>query len=245
VTPSEHAPFLHAPLISVLMPVYNEVNTVKVMVTRVVELPLLLELIIVDDGSTDGTQAVLQEIEGAGDSRIKVVLAPFNVGKGSAIKIALTHATGDIVVIQDADCEYDPNDLIPMVEKIKEGAEVVFGTRLSAEAQRMNNDEKAARDRFYIARRLLPILTNLLYGTKITDEATCYKMFRREIAHFPLRCQRFDFCPEFTAKIAKRGYKIHEIPIHYSPRTLSQGKKINWRDAFEAVWALVKFRFVD
>ena len=178
-----------------------------------------------------------------------MLFAPFNAGKGSAIRIALTHASGDVVVIQDADCEYDPRDLIPMLEKIESGAKVVYGTRLSNEARLLNNDEQMSEknkiDRFYLARRLLPVVTNLLYGTKITDEATCYKMFRREVATFSLRCQKFDFCPEFTAKVAKRGYVIHEIPIHYNPRTTLEGKKISWRDAFDAIWALIKFRFVD
>ena len=124
------------------------------------------------------------------------------------------------------------------------GAAVVYGTRLSPEASRLNDE--GPRNKFYYARRLLPWLTNLLFGTQITDEATCYKMFRRDVLQsIPLRCERFDFCPEVTAKVIKRGYKIYETPIHYHPRTEAQGKKIGWRDAFDAAWALLKFRFVD
>ena len=225
------------------MPVYNEKSTVEDSIRAVLALPLDLELVIVDDGSTDSTPEILKEIGLQNDPRVKIVFAPFNVGKGSAIRIALTHAGGDVIVIQDADLEYDPRDLIPMLEKIEQGADVVYGTRLSQEARAMNSAED--RDKFFLARRLLPYITNILFGTKLTDEATCYKMFRRDILQFSLKCQRFDFCPEFTAKVAKRGYVIHEIPIHYNPRSTAQGKKISWRDAFEAIWALLKYRVKD
>lgn len=225
------------------MPVYNEEYTVERIIHEVLALPLDLELIVVDDGSTDHTRARLQALEQAHDSHLKIVYAPQNAGKGAAIRVALAQASGEVVVIQDADCEYDPRDFGPMLEKIAAGASVVYGTRLSRDAARLNHE---VRDKFYLARRLLPWLTNLLYGTQITDEATCYKMFRREVLQsIPLRCERFDFCPEVTAKVIKRGYKIYEIPIHYQARTEAQGKKIGWRDAFDAAWALLKFRFLD
>ena len=230
--------------LSVLMPVYNEEDTVAAIIASVLALPIDLELIVVDDGSTDRTQSRLQTLDAAHDPRLKIVYAGKNAGKGAAIRIALSHATGEVVVIQDADCEYDPNDFLPMLERIQAGAAVVYGSRLSPEASRLNNEE--TRDKFFYARRLLPWLTNLLFGSSVTDEATCYKMFRRDVLlSVPLRCERFDFCPEVTAKIIKRGYKIYEIPIHYHARTEAQGKKIGWRDAVDAAWALLKFRFLD
>ena len=230
-------------MLSVLMPVYNEEDTVVRIVREVLALPLDLELIVVDDGSTDRTRARLRALEAAHDPHLKVVYAPQNAGKGAAIRVALSHARGEVVVIQDADCEYDPRDFGPMLAQIERGAAVVYGTRLSPEAARLNHE---MRDKFYLARRLLPWLTNALYGTRITDEATCYKMFRRDVLQsIPLRCERFDFCPEVTAKVIRRGYKIYETPIRYTARTEAQGKKIGWRDAFDAAWALLKFRFRD
>ncbi|MGI4790357.1 MAG: glycosyltransferase family 2 protein [Janthinobacterium lividum] len=229
--------------LSVLMPVYNEEDTVEQIIESVLAVPLDLELIVVDDGSTDHTRARLHVLEAAHNSRLKIVYAPQNAGKGAAIRVALSHASGEVVVIQDADCEYDPQDFVPMLAQIESGAAVVYGTRLSHEASRLNHEGR--RDKFYYARRLLPWLTNALYGTELTDEATCYKMFRRSVIDaIPLRCERFDFCPEVTAKIIKRGYKIYELPIHYAARTAAEGKKIGWRDAFDAAWALLKFRFV-
>ena len=229
--------------LSVLMPVFNEEDTVKEIIAAVLAVPTDLELIVVDDGSTDGTPSRLHALDDAHDPRLKIVYAPQNVGKGAAIRAALSHATGDVVVIQDADCEYDPMDFLPMLARIERGAAVVYGTRLSREAVKMNHE---TRDKFYYARRLLPKLTNLLFGSTVTDEATCYKMFRRSVLNsVPLSCERFDFCPEVTAKILKRGYKIYEAPIRYAARTAAEGKKIGWRDAFDAAWALLKFRFVD
>jgi dolichol-phosphate mannosyltransferase len=230
--------------LSVLMPVFNEEDTIERIIHEVLALPLDLELIVVDDGSTDGTRARLHTLESDHLQRLKVVYAPRNAGKGSAIRIALSHATGNVVVIQDADQEYDPRDFLPMLARIQAGASVVYGTRLSPQAVRLNDE--GSRDKFFLARRLLPWLTNRLFGTHITDEATCYKMFRRDVLlSIPLRCERFDFCPEVTAKVAKRGLRIYEVPIHYQARTEAQGKKIGWRDAFDAVAALLKFRFVD
>lgn len=233
-----------SPRLSVLMPVYNEEDTVAAIIASVLDVPLDLELIVVDDGSTDRTRSLLSEIGAASDARLKIVYAPYNVGKGAAIRVALSHARGDVIVIQDADCEYDPRDFVPMLERIDQGAAVVYGTRLSHAAARINNEGR--HNKFYYARRVLPLLTNLLFGTELTDEATCYKMFRRDVLiSIPLRCERFDFCPEVTAKIARRGYKIYEVPIRYQARTEAEGKKIGWGDAFDAVRALVRFRFWD
>ena len=232
------------PRLSVLMPVYNEEETVESIIATVLALPLSLELIVVDDGSTDDTRRRLQALELACDPHLKILYSPNNAGKGAAIRLALARATGAVVVIQDADCEYDPRDFLPMLARIEAGAAIVYGTRLSRAASRLNDE--GPHDKFYYARRLLPLLTNLLFGTQVTDEATCYKMFRRTILEsIPLRCAKFDFCPEVTAKVIKRGYKIYETPIHYRPRSEAQGKKIGWRDAVGAAWALLKFRFLD
>ena len=232
-----------APRLSVLMPVFNEEDTVAQIIAHVLAVPLDLELIVVDDGSTDGTRPRLRALEAAHDPHLKIVYAPKNAGKGAAIRVALSHAKSDVVVIQDADNEYDPRDFLPMLAQIEAGASVVYGTRLSPAARRMNAEANTPPDKFTLARHLLPVLTNLLYGTRLTDEATCYKMFRRELLlSLPLRCERFDFCPEVTAKVARRGLKIYEVPVHYAPRTAAEGKKIGWRDARDAVWALLKFR---
>jgi len=230
------------PRLSVLMPVYNEQETIEQVIGDVLQVPIDLELIVVDDGSTDATRDRLGGL--VADDRLRIIYAPQNAGKGAAIKVALTHASGDVIVIQDADREYDPQDFLPMLAQIDSGAAVVYGTRLSRAASRMNREGR--RDMFYYGRRLLPFVTNILYGTRITDEATCYKMFRREVLlSIPLRTERFDFCPEVTAKIAKRGYRIYEIPIHYNPRTEMEGKKIGWRDAIDAIWALLKYRITE
>ena len=173
--------------LSVLMPVYNEEDTVERIIASVLTLPLDLELIVVDDGSTDDTRQRLHALQEAHDPHLKIVYAPQNAGKGAAIRLALDQASGDVVVIQDADCEYDPRDFLPMLAQIDAGAAIVYGTRLSHAASRLNAEGR--RDKFYYARRLLPWLTNLLFRTQITDEATCYKMFRRPVlASIPLRC---------------------------------------------------------
>lgn len=231
-------------LLSVLMPVFNEEGTIEQIIRDVLAVPIGLELIVVDDGSTDTTRARLRALEDAHDPHLKIVYAPRNAGKGAAIRVALAHATGDAVVIQDADREYDPRDFVPMLASIRAGAAVVYGTRLSPAACALNDEGRP--DKFFWARRALPWLTNRLYKTHLTDEATCYKMFRRDLLlSLPLRCERFDFCPEVTAKVARRGYHIYEVPIHYHARTEAQGKKIGWRDAFDAVAALLRFRFSD
>lgn len=232
------------PKLSVLMPVYNEEETVESIIADVLKVPLDIELIVVDDGSTDKTRDKLKDLEVNNSSQLKIIYAPNNAGKGAAIRVALSHATGDVIVIQDADREYDPMDFVPMLERINAGAAVVYGTRLSKTASALNNEGK--HDKFYYGRRLLPFITNLLFGTRITDEATCYKMFRRDVlTSIPLRCERFDFCPEVTAKVIRRGYKIYEVPIHYHARSAAEGKKIGWRDAKDAIVALLRFRFFD
>ena len=221
--------------LSVIMPVYNEVATVAEIVRRVAAVQLPKELIIVDDGSTDGTRELLRQIP---PEVATVLFHERNLGKGAAIRTALEHVTGEIVIIQDADLEYDPNDYPALVQPIVEGtAQVVYGSRV------LRPGHTYAHRRFYLGGRVLSLLANLLYGIRITDEPTCYKLFRRELLkELNLRCQGFEFCPEVTAKVARRGIPIYEVPIRYSPRTLNQGKKISWKDGLYAIWILLKYR---
>ncbi len=222
--------------LSVLMPVYNEAATITEIIRRVTAVPLPKELIIVDAGSTDGTRELLRRLP---PDVATVLFQERNLGKGAAIRTALEHASGDIVIIQDADLEYDPNDYPALVQPILDGtAHVVYGSRV------LRPGHTFAHLRFYLGGRALSLLANLLYGIRITDEPTCYKLFRRELLKsLDLQCRGFEFCPEVTAKVARRGIPIYEIPIHYAPRTVSEGKKIAWQDFVVAVWILVKYRF--
>lgn len=218
------------------MPVYNERETVEEAISRVQAAPLETELIVVDDASTDGTADLVQRHVGPG---VKLIRQPHNRGKGAAIRRALEEATGEAVVIQDADLEYDPGDLPALLAPIEAGeAEVVYGTRAPTfQGMRWQNR---------LFNRIAAGLANLLYRAGLSDEATCYKMFRAEVVRaLPLRCERFEFCPEVTAKVRKRGIQIREVPIRYQARPMSAGKKIRWWDGVEALWTLVKYRFVE
>lgn len=228
-----------APMVlTVLMPAYNEIDTIREAIRRVCDTDLgegvSREVIVIDDASTDGTRELLREIPG-----IILVEHARNQGKGAAIRSGLERATGDVVVIQDADLEYDPADLRAMLTPIRYGkAAVVYGSRFLKRRPRM-------RLANYVANRILAWSATLLFGQRITDEATCYKMFRTDVLRaMNLRAERFEFCPEVTAKARRAGYRIVEVPISYQARTLAEGKKITWRDGLEAIWTLVKYRFV-
>jgi len=225
--------------LSIIMPVYNERDTVVEVIRAVMEAPLTLEkeLIVVDDGSTDGTREVLERVE---DPAVKVVYQEQNQGKGAAIRRGLREVTGDIVIIQDADMEYDPRDYQKLVDPIVSGeAEVVYGSR------QLGKNTFSYR-RYYLGGLFLSWLTNLLYGSSITDEPTCYKVFRKDVLDsINLKCKRFEFCPEVTAKVLKKGIKIVERPISYRPRSIEEGKKIRWKDGLEAIVTLLKYRFFD
>ena len=226
-------------MLSVLVPVYNEHATVETLLQRVLAVPVDKEVVVVDDGSRDGTRDVLAEL--AKRLPIRVIFHEQNRGKGAAIRTALAEARGEIVIIQDADLEYDPADYPKLIAPIVRGeTNVVYGSRY------MGHDNPLPLTHFKVAVLLLNAMANVLYGTRLTDEATCYKVFRASlIRSIPLRCERFEFCPEVTAKVSKRGEKIVEIPIRYHYRTKAEGKKIGWSDGFEAIWTLLRYRVSD
>ena len=222
--------------LSVIIPVYNERDTVEQTISRVRAVGLPLEIIVIDDASTDGTAELVAPLVGPD---LKLLRQERNQGKGAAIRRGLSEVTGEAVVIQDADLEYDPADFPALLAPLEAGqAEVVYGTRAPAfEGMRWQNR---------LFNRLAAMLTNLLYRAGITDEATCYKAFRTEVIRgLSLRCERFEFCPEVTAKVRKRGLRIHEVPIRYHARTMAAGKKIRWTDGVVALWTLFKYRFMD
>lgn len=243
--------------LSIVIPVFNECATLEEIVHRVrssdltVNLDLITnaqehitlsrEIVIVDDGSTDGTRDILNRWLLNPSEDLKIVFHQQNGGKGAALRTGFAHATGNLIVIQDADLEYDPRDFATLIKPILAGTSfVVYGSRFSG-GQRGTMSFSHS-----IGNKLLTILTNILYGTSLSDMETCYKCFHRDvIAGVPLRSRRFEIEPELTAKILKRGYTICEVPISYSGRSLSDGKKLTWRDGFSAIRTLVRYRVVD
>jgi dolichol-phosphate mannosyltransferase len=228
--------------LSVIIPVYNEKNTILEILKKIERVDLSAlnfekEIIIVDDGSTDETKDILKKIE----NKYKIIYQDKNLGKGAAIRAGLKEVSGDYVIIQDADLEYCPDDYKALLDcATKNEAEVVYGSR------RLNLNNKFSHISYYLGGILLNWAARVIFGIKITDESTCYKLFKREtIKAIPLKCQKFEFCPEITAKVAKRKIKIYEVPISYNPRTKREGKKIKWRDGISAVWALIKYKFTD
>jgi dolichol-phosphate mannosyltransferase len=221
-------------VVSVIVPVYNEAAHVEEILQAIHASPVKKEIIIVDDGSTDGTREKLQVMPLAND--VTVVFHEKNCGKGAAIRTALAYARGEFVLIQDSDLEYDPQDYPALLRPLVENrANVVYGVR---------PDRPERGLRFFLGAKLLTHLANLLYGAGIHDEATCYKVFRRSlISQIELRCQRFEFCPEVTAKLSRMGEKIAEVPISYKPRSSSEGKKIRHADGWLAIWTLLRYRF--
>jgi glycosyltransferase involved in cell wall biosynthesis len=224
------------PVVSFLIPAFNEGGTVGTVIERVRALPFARQIVVIDDGSTDDTAAVLDAL--AGDDL--VVVHKENGGKGSALRAGIPHVTGDIVVIQDADLEYDPNDVPELIAPIVDGlADVVYGSRLSG-----GRPQRAYLFWHRVGNRFLSLVAGVLYNTTLTDMETGYKAFRREVlASLPLREDGFGIEPEITGRICRARLRIYELPISYYGRTYAEGKKITWRDGFRALWVLVRVRF--
>lgn len=226
-------------LVSVIIPAYNEEQTIRQVLETVQALPLEKQIIVVNDGSTDKTYTILEELRHNND--LTIVHCQENRGKGFAIRSGIPSVKGNMVVIQDADMELSPNDILPLVEPLKnKEVEVVYGSRFL-------NGRGNASIHNYIANRILAMYTNLLYGCRITDESTGYKAFSSDlIKELNLTCEGFEFCPEVTAKILRAGYRIHEVPVSYFPRTKKEGKKLRfWSDGLFAAWTLLKYRFIS
>lgn len=225
--------------LSVIIPIYNEADNILKTLKRVQATKLAKEIVIVDDASTDGTRELLNKLDGKGI--VRVIFHEKNLGKGAAVVTGMRAAKGDVILIQDADLEYDPRDYPTLLLPIQEGrADVVYGSRFLGAPRRV------AMFWHQVANQLLTFMTNILYDSILTDMETGYKVFRREVIQdMKIRSKRFNFEPEFTAKILKRKFRIYEVPISFNPRDYSEGKKIGLKDAFEAVWALIRYRIMD
>ena len=226
------------PLLAVVMPVYNELATVEEVIRRVLALPLRVQLVVVDDCSTDGTGDLLARLRD--ELGFTLVRQPKNQGKGAALRTGFTQVSGDLVVIQDADLEYSPEELPALIELICEGrADVVYGSRFLGR-------HRVFLFTHYLGNRLLTTLTNVLYNTMLTDMETCYKVMRAEVLRsMTLQSNGFGIEPELTAKVFKRHLRVYEVPISYDGRGYDEGKKIGWRDGVVAVWVLLKYRFTE
>ena len=226
------------PLLSVIMPVYNEEGTIEEIVSRVLAMPLPIELIVVDDGSTDKTRALLSKLAEA--RPFKVFLQDENRGKGAAVRKGFAEASGDIFIIQDADLEYSPEEYPELIDLIVRGkADAVYGSRFLGR-------HRAFLFTHYLGNRFLTFVTNVLYNTILTDMETCFKAIRADrVRQMTLRSNRFGIEPEITAKLFKMGCRVYEVPITYEGRGYEEGKKISWKDGLEALWVLLKYRVVD
>jgi len=224
--------------LSIVIPVYNERDTFMTLLERVLATPFEREVLIVDDCSTDGTRELLQAYS---NPDVRIFYHEVNRGKGAALRTAFGHATGDVVLIQDADLEYDPEEYPRLIEPIaKDLADVVYGSRF------LGGQHRVLFFWHSVGNQVLTTFSNMMTNLNLTDMETCYKVFRREVIQsIPLKSDRFGFEPEVTAKIARRGYRVYETPISYHGRTYEEGKKIGWRDGVQAIWTILRYHFAD
>jgi len=246
------------PKLSVVIPVYNEKATIDEILRRVIDTPFRKEIVLVDDCSTDGTRQILEkllQLQSSGESQapafdggdpielrdLRIFFQQVNQGKGAALRRGFAELTGDIVLVQDADLEYDPRDYDKLLEPLVDGrADVVFGSRFLGGPQRVHYFWH------YVANKLLTLLSDIFTNLKLTDMETCYKVFRREVLQgITLKSDRFGFEPEITAKVAKGNWRVYEVPISYAGRTYEEGKKITWKDGVQALWCIIRFHFTD
>ena len=231
--------------LSIIIPAYNEEQTIRKLLDKVCAVTLIegisKEILVIDDGSSDSTNDIVAEyISSLGVKNIRLISQERNQGKGNALRKGIEVATGDFIIIQDADLEYDPEDYNLLLPHLLNGEKVVYGSRF------LRKENKHSYQSFYYGGLLVTFFTNLLFLQKLTDEPTCYKAFETNfLKSIPLKCTGFEFCPEVTAKTAKKGIKIKEVPIHYYPRSIEQGKKIKWTDGLDALWTLLKYRLID
>lgn len=224
-------------MLSIIIPVYNEKDTIKDIIKAVEDTPFRKEIIVIDDGSTDGTRIILSKMKKEG---LNIYMHNKNLGKGAAIQTGFSHATGDIIIIQDADLEYDPQEYSTLLAPLLAGkADVVYGSRFAG-----HGAHRVLYFWHYMGNRFLTFLSNLLCNLNLTDMETCYKVFTREaLAGIEIKEKRFGFEPEITAKLARKKLRIYEVPISYYGRTYEDGKKINWKDGVRALWCIIKYNF--
>ena len=226
---------LPAPLLTVIIPVFNEAKTIEIIIDRVRQVDIAKEIIVVDDASKDDTVSILKRLD---QTDLKILQHTHNKGKGAAIQTAIPEIQGEYVIIQDGDLEYDPQDYLKILKAAQsKNAQVVYGSRILSHS-------RMSYLRYWLGGRGVTWFTNLLFGTKLTDEPTCYKLFESNLFRsLDIRSTGFEFCPEVTAKVLQRKIPIEEVPISYDPRSIEEGKKIRWKDGFIALWVLIKYRF--
>ena len=227
--------------LSVVVPIYNEVKTLEEVIKRIDGTGLVKQIILIDDGSTDGTRDILERLKTEGREDLTILLHDKNQGKGAAVRTGFEHIKGDLVLVQDADLEYDPKDYVTLLQPaLEKSADVVYGSRF------LGGPHRVLFFWHYVVNRFLTFLSNMLTNLNLTDMEVGYKLFRKEVLDkITIRSDRFNFEPEVTAKVAKQKIRIYEVPISYDGRTYEEGKKIGWMDGVEALWTILKYRFVD